>query len=146
MNFLDLNLTLWLINKTIEHKPVIMWMVDLIKHSTTNKTNSNNNWCLTNHKGEIFIEVHITDLMDLKLHLWLISKTIKTKTKRRNILLIVWMVALIKHSTTNKKNSNNNWCWTNHKGEIFIEVHIMDFKDLKLHLWLISKTDRKSVV
>ena len=26
----------------------------------------------------------------------------KKKTKRRNALVIVWMVALIKHSTTNK--------------------------------------------
>ena len=32
----------------------------------------------------------------------------KTKTKKKNIPLIVWMVALIKHSTTNKTNSNNN--------------------------------------
>ena len=33
-------------------------MVTLIKHSTTNKINSNNNWCLTNHKGEIFIRTN----------------------------------------------------------------------------------------
>ena len=32
----------------------------------------------------------------------------KTKTKKKSIPLIVWMVALIKHSTTNKTNSNNN--------------------------------------
>ena len=49
---------------------------------------------------------------------------------RINIHVIEWMVALIKHSTTNKTNSNNNRCLTNHKGEIFIEVHIIDFMDL----------------
>ena len=29
-------------------------------------------------------------------------------TKKRNIPVIIWIVALIKHSTTNKTNSNNN--------------------------------------
>ena len=58
--------------------------------STTNKTNSNNNWCLPNHKGEIFIVVCTIDFMDLKLQLWHISKTIKSKAKKRNIPVIVW--------------------------------------------------------
>ena len=49
MNFMDLKLTLRLINKTIENKNKekkhTFNSVDggLIKHSTTNKTNSNNN-------------------------------------------------------------------------------------------------------
>ena len=60
MNFMDLKLTLWLINKTIENenkeKKHTFNSVDdgFDKHFTTNKTNSNNNWCLTNYKGEIY--------------------------------------------------------------------------------------------
>ena len=113
MNFMDLKLTLWLINKTIgkkkKKKTLIVWMVALIKHSTTNNTNSNNNWCLTNHKGEIFIEIHIIDFMDLKLHLWLISKTIETKTKNRNIPIIVWfyLSILLQTKKRNKLIINN---------------------------------------
>ena len=111
MNFMDLKLTLWLINKTIgeKKKPLIVWMVVLIKHSTTNNTNSNNNWCLKNHRGEIFIEIHIIDFMDLKLHLWLISKTIETKTKNRNIPVIVWfyLSILLQTKKRNKLIINN---------------------------------------
>ena len=72
MNFMDLKLTLWLISRTIESKNKenkhtcnrVDGGFDK-KNSTTNKINSNNNWCLTNHKCEIFIEVHIIDFMDL---------------------------------------------------------------------------------
>ena len=44
------------------------------------------------------------DFMDLKLHLWLISKTLLKKKKHKNkvekyIPVIVWMVGLIKTST-----------------------------------------------
>ena len=44
------------------------------------------------------------DFKDLKLHLWLISKTIKTKTKKRNNSMV-----LIKHFTVkkNKKRGTN---------------------------------------
>ena len=38
------------------------------------------------------------------------TKTKQNKTKKINILVIVWMVDLIKHSTRNKTNSNNNRC------------------------------------
>ena len=67
---------------------------------------------LTNYEGKIFIEVYIMDFMDLKLHFMTHkqkhNKTHTQITKKRNILVIVWMVALIKHSITNKTNSNNN--------------------------------------
>ena len=75
---------------------------------------------LTNHESKIFIDVYIMDFMDLKL-LFMTHKQKQNKThththththtqitKKRNILVIVWMGALIKHSTTNKTNSNNN--------------------------------------
>ena len=54
----------------------------------------------------IFIEVYIMDFMDLKLHLWLISKKFKKNLKKKQknkvekyIPVIVWMVGLIKTST-----------------------------------------------
>ena len=76
----------------------------------------------TNHEGEIFIEegeifigVYIMYFMLLMTH----KKNHKLKknkkkntntkiTKKRNIPIIIWMVTLIKHSTTNKTNSNDN--------------------------------------
>ena len=76
--------------------------------STTNKTNSNNNWCLPNHKSEIFIVVHIIDFMDLKLHLWHISKTIKTKAKKEENTSS--SVVLIKHSIANKTKREIQTC------------------------------------
>ena len=73
----------------------------------------------TNHEGEIFIEegeifigVYIIYFMLLMTHKKNHKKNLKKKntkiTKKRNIPIIIWMVTLIKHSTTNKTNSNNN--------------------------------------
>ena len=62
---------------------------------------------LTNHEGKIFIEVYIMDFVHLKLPIMTYKqKHNKTHThthtqitKKRNIFVIVWMVALIKPST-----------------------------------------------
>ena len=65
-------------------------------------------------EGEIFIEVYIVDFMGLNYLLTTHKQNHKKHThtlkitKKRNIPVIIWMVALIKHSTTNKTNSNNN--------------------------------------
>ena len=76
----------------------------------------------TNHEGEIFIEegeifieIYIIYFMLLMTHKKnhklkkIYKKNTNTKiTKKRNIPVIIWMVTLIKHSITNKPNSNNN--------------------------------------